>query len=71
MAGKKYPQPHNIERNFDTERVDVERIHNGIKRNGNGDPFCKYVQFINFDKICLPLMKRSSNGHKTNIYKKP
>jgi hypothetical protein len=42
----------------------LDRIHNGIKKTGNGDPFCKY-------QVYLALMKKGKNGHRTRIYRIP
>ena len=41
MGGRKYPQPGSLNRYYDSD-ADLDRIHHGIKRNGDGDPTGKY-----------------------------
>ena len=61
LVGKlKYPQPWSLAKYY--IGIDCDRIHNGIKRTGNGDPHCKY-------QVYLALSRKEKNGHKTRIYK--
>jgi len=73
MGGRKYPQPHNIEKQLEESidpahmsRVPIDKIHNGIKKNGYFD-MSRYYLF--FRRTFLRRMGKKSNGHKTRPYK--
>ena len=59
----KYPKPQSLIKYYiEIELVDLSRIHNGIKKSGNGDPFCKY-------QIYLEVARKYNNRHKTKIFR--
>jgi len=73
MSGRKYPQPHSIEKELsgvmnpdEVCRIPVDKIHNGIKKNGFFEisRYCEYLKYA-----FLRPMGRHSNGHKTRPYK--
>lgn len=70
MGGIKYKQPHNLKKYYpDADTDTLGRIHNGIKRNGDGDFWSKYLGFL--DRIYLRPMKKSGNKHNTRLSRIP
>ena len=66
MGSKKYPQPYSLGKYYDPD-ADLDRIHNGIKKNGDGDPFEKYKSFLRR----LPLIRNKERRHRLRLHRSP